>query len=43
MKDLDDWQRRLDVVSQVVLLINGTIPDQIASATPDADDIINAA
>lgn len=43
MKDLDDWQRRLGVASQVVLLINGTIPDHIASATPDADDIIKAA
>jgi subfamily B ATP-binding cassette protein MsbA len=43
--DLDDWQRRLGVVSQDVLLINGTIAENIAFATPDAteDDVINAA
>lgn len=44
LEDLDDWQRRLGVVSQDVLLINGTIAENIAFATPDAseDDIINA-
>ena len=34
--DLNQWQRRLGVVSQDVLLINGTIRDNIAFCLPEA-------
>ena len=34
--DLDSWQRQLGVVSQDVLLINGSIKDNIAFSSPDA-------
>ena len=39
--DLDSWQRKLGVVSQDVLLLNGSIRDNIAFALPEAstDDV----
>jgi len=36
--DLDSWQNRLGVVSQDVLLLNGSIRDNIAFAKPEAGD-----
>lgn len=42
--DLDSWQRRLGVVSQDVLLLNGSIRDNIAFSMPEAGrDAIRAA
>ena len=36
--NLDSWQQRLGVVSQDVLLLNGSIRENIAFALPDAGD-----
>jgi ATP-binding cassette subfamily B protein/subfamily B ATP-binding cassette protein MsbA len=36
--DLDSWQKKLGVVSQDVLLLNGNIRDNIAFSMPDASD-----
>lgn len=36
--DLDSWQQKLGVVSQDVLLLNGSIRDNIAFSLPEADD-----
>ena len=43
--DLDSWQQKLGVVSQDVLLLNGSIRDNIAFSLPEASDraIHNAA
>ena len=36
--DLDSWQQKLGVVSQDVLLLNGSIRDNIAFSMPEASD-----
>jgi len=36
--DLDSWQKKLGVVSQDVLLLNGNIRDNIAFSMPEASD-----
>ncbi len=36
--DLDSWQRKLGVVSQDVLLLNGSIRENIAFSVPEASD-----